>query len=87
MPESEDELKSFLMRVKEESEKAGLKLNIQKTKIITSCPITSWQIDWEKVGKMTDFILGGSKTTADGDEIKRCLPLGRKPMTNLDSIL
>ena len=87
MPESEDELKSFLMRVKEENEKAGLKLNIQKTKIMTSCPITSWQIDWEKVGKMTDFILGGSKTTADGDEIKRCLLLGRKPMTNLDSIL
>ena len=90
MPESEDELKSFLMRVKEESEKAGLKLNIQKTKIMTSCPITSWQIDWEKVEKMTDFILGGSKTTADGDgnhEIKRCLLLGRKPMTNLDSIL
>ena len=78
------------MRVKEESEKAGLKLNIQKTKIMTSCPITSWQIDWEKVEKMTDFILGGSKTTADGDgnhEIKRCLLLGRKPMTNLDSIL
>ena len=90
MPESEDELKSFLMRVKEESEKAGLKLNIQKTKIMTSCPITSWQIDWEKVEKMTDFILGGSKTTADGDgnhEIKRCLLLGRKPMTNLDSKL
>ena len=86
MPESEDELKSFLMRVKEESEKAGLKLNIQKTKIMTSCPITSWQIDWEKVEKMTDFILGGSKTTADGDgnhEIKRCLLLGRKAMTNL----
>ena len=90
MPESEDELKSFLMRVKEGSEKAGLKLNIQKTKIMTSSSITSWQIDWIKVEKVTDFILGGSKTTADGDgnhEIKRCLLLGRKPMTNLDSIL
>ena len=90
MPESEDELKSFLMRVKEGSEKAGLKHNIQKNKIMTSSPITSWQIDWIKVEKVTDFILGGSKTTADGDgnhEIKRCLLLGRKPMTNLDSIL
>ena len=90
MTEREEYLQSLLMRVKEESEKAGLKLNIQKTKIMTSCPITSWQIDWEKVEKMTDFILGGSKTTADGDgnhEIKRCLLLGRKPMTNLDSIL
>ena len=90
MPESEDELKSFLMRVKEGSEKAGLKLNIQKTKIMTSSSITSLQIDWIKVEKVTDFILGGSKTTADGDgnhEIKRCLLLGRKPMTNLDSIL
>ena len=90
MAESKEELKSLLMRVKEGSEKAGLKLNIQKTKIMTSSPITSWQIDWIKVEKVTDFILGGSKTTADGDgnhEIKRCLLLGRKPMTNLDSIL
>ena len=81
------ELKSFLMNVKEESEKVGLKLNIQKTKIMASSPITSWQIDVETVA---DFILGGSKITADGDcshEIKRCLLLGRKVMTNLDSTL
>ena len=85
--ESEEELKSFLMKVKEESEKVGLKLNIQKTKIMASTPITSWQIDGETV---TDFILGGSKITADGDcshEIKRHLLLGIKVMTNLDSIL
>ena len=84
--ESEEELKSLLMKVKEESEKVGLKLNIQKTKIMASGPINSWQIDGET---MADFILGGSKITADGDrshEIKRCLPLGRKVMTNLDSI-
>ena len=84
MAESE-ELKSFLMKVKEESEKVGLKLNIQKTKIMASGPITSWQIDGETVA---DFILGGSKITSDGDcshEIKRCLLLGRKVMTNLDS--
>ena len=84
---SEEELKSFLIKVKEESEKVGLKLNIQKTKIMASGPITSWQIDEETV---SDFILGGSKITADGDcshEIKRCLLLGRKVMTNLDSIL
>ena len=87
MAESEEELKSLLMKVKEESEKVGLKLNIQKTKIMASGPITSWQIDGETV---SDFILGGSKITADGDcnhEIKRCLLLGRKVMTNLDSIL
>ena len=87
MAESDRELKSFLMKVKEESEKVGLKLNIQKTKIMASGPITSWQIDGEIV---TDFILGGSKITADGDfshEIKRRLLLGRKVMTNLDSIL
>ena len=87
MAESEEELKSCLMRVKEESEKACLKLNIQKTKIVASGPITSWQIDGETV---TDFIFGGSKITADGDcshEIKRCLFLGRKAMTNLNSIL
>ena len=86
MAESEEELKSLLMKVKEESEKAGLKLNIQKTKITASGPITSWQIDGETVA---DFIFGGSKITADGDcshEIKRHLLLGRKPMTNLDSI-
>ena len=86
LPESE-ELKSLLMKVKEESEKVGLKLNIQKTKIMASGPITSWQIDGETVA---DFILWGSKITADGDcshEIKRCLLLGRKTMTNLDSIL
>ena len=78
------------MKVKEESEKVGLKLNIQKTKIMASSPITSWQIDGETVETMTDFILGGSKITADGDcshEIKRCLLLGRKVMTNLDNIL
>ena len=89
MAESEEELKSLLMKVKEESEKVGLKLNIQKTKIMASCPITSWQIDGETVETMADFILGGSKITADGDgshEIKRCLLLGRKFMTNLDSI-
>jgi len=87
MEESEEELKSLLMEVKEESEKVGLKLNIQKTKIMASCPITSWQIDGETV---SDFILGGYKITADGDcshEIKRCLLLGRKVMINLDSIL
>ena len=90
MAESEEELKSFLMKVKEESEKAGLKLNIQKTKIMASSPITSWQIDRETVETVADFILGGSKITADGDcsrEIKRWLLLGRKVMTNLDSIL
>ena len=87
MAESEGELESPLMKVKEESEKVGLKLNIQRTKIMASSPITSWQIDGETV---TDFILGGSKITADGDcrhEIKRCLLLGRKAMTTLDSIL
>ena len=86
MAESEEELKSLLMKVKEESEKVGLKLNIQKTKIMASGPITSWQIDGETVA---DFILGGSKITADGDcshEIKRHLLLGRKAITNLDSI-
>ena len=86
MAESEEKLKSLLMKVKEESEKVGLKLNIQKTKIMASDPITSWQIDVETV---SDFILGGSKITADGDcsqEIKRCLLLGRKVMTNLNSI-
>ena len=85
-----EELKNLLMKVKEESEKVGLKLNIQKTKIIASSPITSQQIDGERVEMVTDFILGGSKITADGDwshEIKRCLLLGRKVMTNLDSIL
>ena len=90
MTESEEELKSLLMKVKEESEKAGLKLNIQKTKIMASGPTTSWQIDGETAETMTDFILGGSKITADGDcshEIKRCLLLGMKVMTNLDSIL
>ena len=89
MAESE-ELKSLLMKVKEENEKVGLKLNIQKTKIMTSSPITSWQIDEETVKTVADFILGGSKITADGDcshEIKRRLLLGRKVMTNLDSIL
>ena len=87
--ESEEELKSLLMKVKEESEKAGLKLNIQKTKIMASGPITSWEIDWETVETVSDFIFGGSKITADGDcshEIKRHLLLGRKVMTNLDSI-
>ena len=90
MAESEEELKSLLMKVKVESEKAGLKLNIQKTKIMASGPITSWQIDGEMVETVSDFILGGSKITADGDcsqEIKRCFLLGRKVMTNLDSIL
>ena len=90
MAESEEELKSLLMKVKEESEKVGLKLNIQKTTIMTSGPITSWQIDGETMETVTDFILGGSKITADGDcshEIKRCLLLGKKVMTNLDSIL
>ena len=89
MVESE-ELKSLLMKVKEESEKVGLKLNIQKTKTMASGPITSWQIDKETVETVSDFILGGSKITADGDcshEIRRCLLLGRKVMTNLDSIL
>ena len=88
MAESEEELKSLLMKVKEESEKFGLKLNIQKMKIMASGPITSWEIDGEQ-WKLSDFILGGSKITADGDcshEIKRCLLLGRKGMTNLDSI-
>ena len=90
MAESEEELKSLLMKVKEESEKVGLKLNIQKTKIMASVPITSWEIDGETMEIVTDFIFGGSKITADGDcshEIKRCLLLGRKAMTNLDSIL
>ena len=90
MAESEDELKSLLMKVKEESEKVGLKLSIQKTKIMASSPITSWQIDGETVETVSDFILGGSKITADGDcshEIKRRLLLGRKVMTNLDNIL
>ena len=87
---SEEELKSLLMKVKEEREKAGLKLNIQKTKIMASGPITSWEIDGETVETVTDFILGGSKITADGDcshEIKSHLLLGRKVMSNLDSIL
>ena len=86
MAESEEELKSLLMKLKEESEKAGLKLNIQKTKIVASRPITSWQIDGETMETVADFVLGGSKITADGDcshEIKRCLLLGRKAMTNL----
>ena len=90
MVDSEGELKSLLMKVKEESEKVGLKLNIQKTKIMASGPIISWQRDGETVETVTDLILGGSKTTADGDcshEIKRCLLLRRKVMTNLDSIL
>ena len=90
MAESEEGLKSLLMKVKEESEKVGLKLNIQKTKTMASGPITSWQIDGETVETVTDFILWGSKITADGDcsyEIKRHLFLGRKAMTNLDSIL
>ena len=91
MAESEEELKSLLMKVKEESEKVGLKLNIQKTKIMESGPITSWQINGETVETVTDFIFLGSKITADGDdcshEIKRCLLPGRKSMTNLDSIL
>ena len=90
MADSEEELKSLLMKVKEESEKVGLKLNIQKTKTMASCPITSWQTDGETVETVADFILGGSKITADLDcshEIKRCLLLGRKVMTNIDSIL
>ena len=90
MTESKEELKSLLMKVKEESEKVDLKLNIQKAKIMASGPITSWQIDGETVETVDDFILGGSKITADGDcshEIKRCVLLGRIAMTNLDSIL
>ena len=90
MAESEEELKSILVKVKEESEKAGLKLSIQKTKIIASGPITSWEIDRETVETVSDFILGGSKITADGDcshDIKRHLLLGTKDMTNLDSII
>ena len=90
MAESEEDLKSLLMKVKEESEEVGLKLNIQKTKIMTSGPITPWQIDGETVEKVADFTFLGSKITADGDcshEIKRYLLLGRKVMTNLDSIL
>ena len=90
MAESEEELKSLLMKVKEESEKVGLKLNIQKTKIMASGSITSWQVDRETMETVREFILGGSKITADGDcshEIKRRLLLGRKAMTNLDSVL
>ena len=90
MAESEEELTSLLMKVKEESEKVGLKLNIEKTKIMASGPITSWEIDGETVEIVLPLLLGGSKITADGDcshEIKRRLPLGRKVMTNLDSIL
>ena len=90
MAESEEELKHVLMKVKEESEKVGLKLNIQKTKIMASGPITSWKIDGETVETVRDFTLGSSKITADGEcshEIKRCLLLGRKVMTNLDNIL
>ena len=90
MAESEEELKSLLMKVKEESEKVGFKFNIQKTKIMASGPITSWQIDGETVETVSDFIFLGSKITADGDcshEIKRCLLLERKVMTNLDSVL
>ena len=90
MAESEEKLKSLLMEVKVESEKVGLKLNIQKTKIMASGPIISWQIDGEAMETMRDFILGASKITADGEcshEIKRCLLLGRKAMTNLGSIL
>ena len=89
MAESEEELKSLLMKVKEKSEKAGLKLNIQNTKIMASSPITSWEINGETMETVTDFIFSGSKVTADGDcsnEIKRQLLLGRKAMTNLDSI-
>ena len=89
MAESEEELRSLSMKVKEECEKGGLKLNIQKTKIMASGPITSWEVDGETMETVADFILGGSKVTADGDcshEIKRCLLLGRKVMTNLDSI-
>ena len=90
MAESEEELKSLLVKVKEESEKIGLKHNIQKTKIMASGPVTSWEIDGETVGTVSDFIFGGSKITADGDcshEIKRRLLLGRRVMTNLDGIL
>ena len=90
MAESEEELKSLLMKAKEEGEKVGLKLNIQKMKIMASSPITSWQIDGETMEPVTDFIFLGSKITAGGDwshEIKRCLLLGRKAMTNLDSVL
>ena len=90
MAKSEEELKSLLMKVKEESEKVGLELNIQKTKIMASDPITSWQIDGETMKTLRNFIFGGSRITADGDcshEIKRCLLFGRKVMTNLDSIL
>ena len=90
MVESEEELKSLLVKVKEESEKVGLKLNVQKTKIMASCPITSWETDGETVETVSDFIFWGSKITADGNcshEIQRCLLLGRKVMTNLDSIL
>ena len=90
MTESEEELKSLLMKVKEENEKVGLKLSIQKTKIMAPSPITSWQIHGETIETVRDFIWGGSKITADGDcshEIKRCLLLGRKAMTKLDSIL
>ena len=90
MAESEEELKSLLVKVKEESENVGLKLSIQNTKIMASGPITSWQIDGETMGTVRVFILGGSKITADGDcsrELKRCLFLGRKAMTNLDSML
>ena len=90
MAESKEKLKSLLMKVKQKSEKVGLKLNIQKTKIMASCPIISWQIDGETVETVTDFIFSDSKITADGDcnhEIKRCLLLGRKAMTSLESIL
>ena len=90
MAESEEELKSLLMKVKEESEKAGLNLKIQKMRIMASSPTTSWEVDGETMETVTDFIFLGSKITADGDcshEIKRCLLLGRKAMTNLDSIL
>ena len=90
MVENEEELNSFLMRVKEESEKAGLTLNIEKTKIMASDPITSWQIDGEKVEAVTDFLFLGSKITMNGDcsyKIKRCFLLGRKAMTNLESVL
>ena len=90
MAESEEELKSLLMKVKEESKKVALKLNIQKTRIVASSPITSWQIDGETVETVADFIFLGSKITADGDcshEIKRCLLLGRKTMTNLENVL
>ena len=89
LAESEEELRNLLMKVKEESEKVGLKVNIQKTKIMASGPITSWEIDGETVETVSDVIFGGSKITADGDcshEIKRCLLLGRKVMTNLNSI-